>query len=112
MNGANMYSIRRVYKTKPGKAREAALLLREIADIYTEAGQREKSLIYYNGGTLPGPKEELNRIYMHWSTEIIDSPYRSDNKFPSMGGRYDKFRELLDDSEGPNSWVEFWEEIK
>ncbi|GIS31045.1 MAG: hypothetical protein Ct9H90mP2_14280 [Dehalococcoidia bacterium] len=29
-----------------------------------------------------------------------------------MGGRYDKFRELLDDSDGPNSWVEFWEEIK
>ena len=60
----------------------------------------------------PQTKEELNRIYMHWSTEIIDSPYRSDNKFPSMGGRYDKFRELLDDSDGPNSWVEFWEEIK
>ena len=42
-----MYSIRRVYKTKRGKARDAARLLREIADIYTEAGQREKSLIYY-----------------------------------------------------------------
>ena len=65
-----MYSIRRVYKTKPGKAREAALLLREIADIYTEAGQREKSLIYYNGGTLPGPKEELNRIFIELKNTI------------------------------------------
>ena len=107
-----MYSIRRVYKTKIGKPREAALLLREIADIYTKAGQRDKSLIYYNGGTLPCPNEELNRIYMHWSTEIIDSPYREDNKFPSMNGKYDKFKELLDDSDGPTSWVEFWEEIK
>ncbi|GIS31046.1 MAG: hypothetical protein Ct9H90mP2_14290 [Dehalococcoidia bacterium] len=37
-----MYSIRRVYKTKPGKTREAALLLKEIADIYTEAAKRKK----------------------------------------------------------------------
>jgi len=49
---------------------------------------------------------------MHWSTEIIDSPYRDDNKFPSMDGKYDKFKELLDDSNGPTSWMEFWEEIK
>ncbi|MAU24639.1 MAG: hypothetical protein ACJ0J5_05740 [Dehalococcoidia bacterium] len=107
-----MYSIRRVYKTKIGKAREAALLLREISDVYTDAGQRNKAVIYYNGGTLPCPKEELNRIYMHWSTEIIDSPYRDDNKFPSMDGKYDIFKELLDDSDGPTSWMEFWEEIK
>ena len=47
-----MYTIRRVYKAKSGQARNAALLLREIADIYTESGQRSKSLVYYNGGTI------------------------------------------------------------
>jgi hypothetical protein len=107
-----MYTIRRVYKAKSGQARNAALLLREIADIYTESGQRSKSLVYYNGGTLPCPKDELNRVYMHWSTEIIDSPYRSDNNFPSMGETYKKFNDLLDDSNGPKTWVEFWEEVK
>ena len=49
---------------------------------------------------------------MHWSTEIIDSPYRPDNDFPSMGETYKNFNELLDDSDGPKTWVEFWEEVK
>ena len=49
---------------------------------------------------------------MHWSTEIIDSPYRPDNNFPSMGETYKKFNDLLDDSNGPKTWVEFWEEVK
>ena len=107
-----MYSVRRTYKAKPGQARQAALLLRKIADIYTESGQRSECNVYYNGGTVPCPKDELNRIYMHWSTEIIDSPYREDNVFPDMGGIYNEFRQLLDDSDGPNSWIEFWEEVK
>ncbi|SVC67317.1 uncharacterized protein METZ01_LOCUS320171 [marine metagenome] len=107
-----MYIIRRTYKAKIGEARNAALLLRRIADIYTEAGQRTKCSIYYNGGTLPCPKDELNRIYMQWSTEIIDSPYRDGNKYPDMGNVYNELNKLLDDSDGPTSWMEFWEEIK
>ena len=107
-----MYSVRRTFKAKPGQARQAALLLQKIADIYTDSGQRSKCKVYFNGGTVPCPKDELNRIYMHWSTEIIDSPYREDNVFPDMGGIYSDFRHLLDDSDGPNSWIEFWEEIK
>ena len=107
-----MYIIRRTYKAKIGEARNAALLLRRIADIYTEAGQRAKCSVYYNGGTLPCPNDELNRIYMQWSTEIIDSPYRDGNKYPDMGNVYNELKELLDDSNGPTSWMEFWEEIK
>ena len=107
-----MYIIRRTYKAKIGEARNAALLLRRIADIYTEAGQRTKCSVYYNGGTLPCPNDELNRIYMQWSTEIIDSPYRDGNEYPDMGNVYNELKELLDDSDGPTSWMEFWEEIK
>ena len=107
-----MYIIRRTYKAKIGEARNAALLLRRIADIYTEAGQRTKCSVYYNGGTLPCPNDELNRIYMQWSTEIIDSPYRDGNKYPDMGNVYNELKELLDDSDGPTSWMEFCEEIK
>ena len=107
-----MYLIRRTYKIIIGQARKAALLLRQVADIYTESGQRTKCNVYYNGGTLPCPKDELNRVYMQWSTEIIDSPYRDDNKFPDTGKVYEEFRELLDTSDGPTSWIEFWEEVK
>ena len=107
-----MYVIRRTYKVKLGQARNAALLLRQVADIYSQAGQRSQSLIYYNGGSLPCPNQELNRVYMQWSTEIIDSPYREGNKFPDTGNSYKEFRDLLDDSDGPTSWIEFWEEVK
>ncbi len=107
-----MYVVRRTYKAKPGQTRKAALLLRRIADIYTESGQRTKCSVYYNGGTVPCPNDELNRIYMQWSTEIIDSPYRDGNQFPDMGNTYNELKELLDDSDGPTSWIEFWEEIK
>jgi len=110
--GLNMYIIRRTYKAKTGQGRKAALLLKEIANIYTASGQRSETIIYYNGGTLPGPINELNRVYMQWTSEIIDSPYRKDNKFPDLGGVYTEFRELLDDSDGPTTWIEFWEEVK
>ena len=73
-----MYIIRRTYKAKIGEARNAALLLRRIADIYTEAGQRNKCSIYYNGGTLPCPKDELNRIYMGISTYNQDAQSAAD----------------------------------
>ena len=107
-----MYVIRRTYKAKPGQARKAAKLLRKIANIYTESGQRSKCSVYYNGGTLPCPRDELNNVYMQWTTEIIDSPYREGNQFPDMGDMYDQFKVLLDDSEGPTGWIEFWEEVR
>ena len=105
-----MYHIRRVWKVNSGQARNAAKLVKEIATDYSNAGQRSESIIYFNGGTLPGPREDLNRVYMQWTAEVIDSPYREGNKIPSSSA-YSKLQELLDNSDGPSSWVEFWEGI-
>tara|TARA_B110000438_G_scaffold293555_1_gene333609 strand:- start:1783 stop:2103 length:321 start_codon:yes stop_codon:yes gene_type:complete len=105
-----MYHIRRVWKVQSGQARKAAELVKEIANEYSTAGQRSKSMIYFNGGTLPSPKDELNRVYMQWTADIIDSPYRKGNQIPKSEA-YSKLNELVDKSDGPGSWVEFWEGI-
>lgn len=68
-----MYLIRRVYDVKPGTARLVATLVKEQGDAYTAAGQRSEVSVYFNGGTVPG---ENNRVYMEWTDEVIDSPYR------------------------------------
>ena len=49
---------------------------------------------------------------MQWTAEIIDSPYREGNRFPEMDNIYNEFKGYLDDSDGPTSWIEFWEEIE
>lgn len=105
-----MYHIRRVWKIKTGQARNAAKLVNEIANDYSDAGQRNKSLVYFNGGTLPCPKNELHRVYMQWTADVIDSPYREGNKIPTSSA-YSKLNELVDHSDGPGTWVEFWEGI-
>jgi len=107
-----MYIIRRAYQVKPGQSREAAKLLKKITNIYTESGQRGETIVYYNAGTLPSPKNELNRVYMQWASEILDSPYREENEFPDFGDVDEKLWLLLDDSDGPNTWIEFWEEVE
>lgn len=68
-----MYVIRRVYEVKPGTARKVATLLQQQGDAYHDAGQRSEVTVYFNGGTVPG---ENNRVYMQWTDETIDSPYR------------------------------------
>ncbi|MDP6666923.1 MAG: hypothetical protein QF357_05940 [Dehalococcoidia bacterium] len=68
-----MYVIRRVYEVKPGTARRVATLVKQQGDAYTKAGQRSEVRVYFNGGTVPG---ENNRVYMEWTDEVIDSPYR------------------------------------
>ncbi|MDG0865653.1 hypothetical protein [Candidatus Lucifugimonas marina] len=68
-----MYVIRRVYDVKPGMARKVATLLQQQGDAYSDAGQRGKVTVYFNGGTVPG---ENNRVYMQWEDDTIDSPYR------------------------------------
>ena len=68
-----MYVIRRVYEVKPGSARRAATLIKQQGDAYTKAGQRSEVRVFFNGGTLPG---DTNRVYMEWTDEVIDSPYR------------------------------------
>lgn len=73
----------------------------ELGDIFARTDEEGRAFVQRRG--------RLREDVVH---AVRGGGTRSDNKFPSMGGRYDKFRELLDDSEGPNSWVEFWEEIK
>ena len=47
---------------------------------------------------------------MQWTADVIDSPYREGNKIPTSSA-YSKLNELVDHSDGPGTWVEFWEGI-
>ncbi len=97
-----MYVIRRVWTVKPREARRAASIAAEMGKAYEEADQRSPVQVYFNGGTLPGEKD---RIYMQWTAEVIDSPYRGDNVFPERTGKLGaKLRELT-----TGSWIEFYE---
>ncbi|MCI0807620.1 MAG: hypothetical protein J4O01_02040 [Chloroflexi bacterium] len=74
-----MYVIRRVYEVKPGTARRVATLVKQQGDAYSSAGQRSEVRVYFNGGTVPG---DNNRVYMEWTDETIDSPYREGASAP------------------------------
>ena len=91
-----MYLIRRVIKTKPGKARQVADLLTKIGGAYVSAGQRSPIRVYTSGGTVPGP---ANTVYMDWITESIESPTRPGNKIPEETSKYGaELRELQEES--------------
>ena len=97
-----MYVIRRVFEVKPGMARRYATIAMKIAEVYERSGQRSPARIYFNGGTLPGEK---NWVYMEWTADIIDSPYREGNTIPQevrdIGA---SGRDLVVDN-----WIEFYE---
>lgn len=97
-----MYVIRRVWTVEPRQTRRAASLVSEIGRLYEDAGQREPVRVYFNAGSLPGDKD---RVYMEWTTEVIESPHRGDNEFPpdprSFGAR---LREIT-----TGTWIEFYE---
>ncbi len=97
-----MYVITRIWDTKPGQARRVATLAAQIAEIYEEVGQRSSTQISFNGGTLPG---EINRVYMRWTAETIDSPYRGSNNLPTTGREFSA--EMRDLTNG--NWIEFQE---
>jgi hypothetical protein len=97
-----MYVIRRVWEVKPGMARRYATIARKVADAYGEAGQRSESKIYFNGGTLPG---ERHRVYMEWTAETIESPYREGNVIPqAVRDAGAPGRDMVIDN-----WIEFYE---
>ena len=85
-----MYLIRRTYKTKPYEAVNVAKLVKEQADLYTSLGQRSETRV-------------------EWTAEIFDNPTREGNEIPKeiyeLGSKY---RPLLDNSNGPTNWIEFW----
>ena len=74
-----MYVIRRVYKVKPGQTKKAAELIYKIGSRFTEAGQRDQVRVYWSGYTMPGPP---NTVYMEWTQEKIESPYREGTSHP------------------------------
>jgi hypothetical protein len=97
-----MYLIRRVWEVEPRNARLAATIAAEIGKRYSDAGQRDSVVVYFNGSTLPG---ERGRVYMEWQAEVIDSPYRSDNVYPPDPRElYKHMTEVVGES-----WIEFYE---
>ena len=101
-----MYLIRRTYKTKPYEAVNVAKLVKEQADLYTSLGQRSETRVYFIIGAGPGGR---SWVYLEWGAEIFDNPTREGNEIPKeiyeLGSKY---RPLLDNSNGPTNWIEFW----
>lgn len=85
-----MYVIRRVARTKPGKAWEVAGLLTKICAAY-EAQGRNKAQIYIGGQGLPG---ETNIVYAEWTQERIE-PIRRSNVPESVFRDNAQMQELL-----------------
>ena len=97
-----MYLIRRVWDVEPRQTRLAASLAAGIGRRYEEAGQRDSVRVYFNGGSMPGTKD---RVYMEWTTEVIESPYRQGNVYPedplSLSKRLGEITTA--------TWIEFYE---
>ena len=96
-----MYVIRRVYKVKPGQTKKAAELIYKMGNRFTEAGQRDQVRVYWSGSTMPGPP---NTVYMEWTQEKIESPYRAGNDMPSMGDLGTQLRDIVEEQ-----FIEFYE---
>lgn len=97
-----MYVIRRVWTVEPGQARRAATIVAEIGKHYEAVGKRSPSRVYFNNGTVPGEKD---RVYMEWTEETIDSPYRPGTSSPEVTRELGaKLRELQIESR-----IEFYE---
>ena len=97
-----MYVIRRVYEVKPGMARRYATIAMKQSEEYEAAGQRSPARIYFNGGTIPGEK---NRVYMEWTADVVESPYREGNVIPqSVLDAGAPGRDMVIES-----WIEFYE---
>lgn len=98
------YVIRRVYEVKPGAARKVATVVAKQSELYEEAGQRSPARVYFNGGTVPGEKD---RVYMEWTADVLDSPYREGNVIPqSVRDAGSASRDLVIDS-----YIEFYEQM-
>jgi hypothetical protein len=97
-----LYLIRRVFKVKPGTARQAADVITRIGKRYEEAGQRSPIRVYTSGSTVPGPADT---VYMDWIDEAIRSPMREGNDTPEgmadLGAQLREFQE--------ETFIEFYE---
>ena len=97
-----MFVVRRVWTVQPGKARQAASYVEAMGQEYQDAGKRSASRVYFNGGTMPGDR---NRVYMEWTADVLDSPYREGNVIPqSVRDAGAGTRDLV-----INNYIEFYE---
>ena len=85
-----MYVIKRIARTKPGKAWEVAGLLTKICQAY-EAQGRAKAQVYIGGQGLPG---DPNVVYAEWTQERIE-PNRRPNVPESVFTDNAKMQEML-----------------
>ena len=65
-----MYVIRRVARTKPGKAWEVASYLSKICRAYEEETGRNKAVVYIEGQGLPGTP---NVVFAQWTQDTIEA---------------------------------------
>jgi len=65
-----MFVIRRVAKTKPGKAWEVAGYLSKICKAYEEETGRSQAVVYIQGQGLPGTPDV---VYAQWTQDTIDA---------------------------------------
>lgn len=96
-----MYVIRRVYKVKEGQTKKAAELIYKIGKLYEDAGQRDPIRVYWSGYTVPGTP---NTVYLEWTADKIESPYREGNVGPGSGDLGAQLREIQEES-----YIEFFE---
>jgi len=99
-----VYKIRRVYRTKPGEARNVASLVYSQAKIYRDSGHRGDFAVSYNGYTLPG---EQNIVILEWEDDKIMSPGRPGNDIPKEAMEAGaKYRPLIE-----SQHIEFYEMV-
>jgi hypothetical protein len=97
-----VYVVKRVWKIKPREGRLAATIAKEIGDLYVRAGRRSDVRVYFNTTTMPGKR---NRMYMEWTAETLESPYRGDlEPVPGVSELGAKLRDLTTDT-----WIEIYE---
>ena len=97
-----MYLVRRVFKVKPRSTRKAAALISRVGKVFEEAGQRSPTRVYMSGGTVPGP---ANTVYMDWTEEALQSPYRPGNEMPeALASVAEELWPLIEESH-----IEFYE---
>ena len=96
-----MYIIRRVFKVKERRTREAAQAIAELGKAYERAG-RSPTRAYWSGYTVPGP---ANTVYLDWTAETLSSPFDPNYKEPDyVLDAYKRVGELEEDS-----YMEFYE---
>ena len=87
-----MFLLRRTFKIREGRARDAAELITKIGKAYESLGQRNESRVYLSGSTVPGPADT---VYMDWTEETLMSAYRDGNATPdSLRKLFDELKDL------------------